>query len=211
MSSSIYELKFTFMDVMQLFGIEEKSQEKLLPDKRIVEGWRLEPNLIVCLDGIFIDTEYTAEVAVPSAERQSYMSHPEGDPRVPLVKFPCTLEDLRKFADFDCEGRIDPFDLAEMVADKIDFIVVDNKETEVRSAEKKSSIPPGASPPENEPLYTDHLLGIAIEVQHKYWESLQKPYPKQEGIINDLLSQHSLSKQQAHAIEIVACPVNRKK
>lgn len=201
MSSSIYELKFTFMDVMQLFCVEGKGKITSLPNNTKRECWRIEP-YVICLDGIFIDTEHTEDVALTPAERQAYMSHPEGDPSVPLVEFPCTLENLRKFANYDREGRIDPFDLAEMVASKM-------VEIDVRSFDKIISKQEPKSFDVKFPLYAVHLMEMAIDVQHKYWKYLENPHPSQQAIVKDLMAKHGISAARARAIEQVACPIER--
>lgn len=59
------------------------------------------------------------------------------------------------------------------------------------------------------PLHPGHLMGKAIEAQHKYWQDPEKR-PKAEGIVRDLRSRHpELSEAKAKAIEAVACPIER--
>lgn len=59
------------------------------------------------------------------------------------------------------------------------------------------------------PLHPGHLMGKAIEAQHKYWQDPEKR-PKAEGIVRELRSQYyELSEARAKAIEAVACPIER--
>lgn len=59
------------------------------------------------------------------------------------------------------------------------------------------------------PLYPGHLMGKAIEAQHKYWQDQDKR-PKADVIIEELKEQNpDLSEAQIKAIEKVACPIDR--
>lgn len=59
------------------------------------------------------------------------------------------------------------------------------------------------------PLYSDCLMGKAIEAQHKYWRNPEER-PKATTIIGELREQYpELSEAKAKAIEAVACPIER--
>lgn len=59
------------------------------------------------------------------------------------------------------------------------------------------------------PLHPGHLMGKAIEAQHKYWQDPKKR-PKAEVIIGELREQYpDLSEAQIKAIEKIACPIER--
>ena len=66
------------------------------------------------------------------------------------------------------------------------------------------------TPSDNAPLHYTLLMKAAIEVQRKYWKNLDSQ-EKQEIIINEIMEKYSFTKEQAKAVERVACPVNRKK
>lgn len=67
-----------------------------------------------------------------------------------------------------------------------------------------------ATPKDSSPLHYTLLMKAAIEVQRDYWEDLE-PQEKQEIIIHEIMKKYSFTKEQAKAVERVACPVNRKK
>ena len=66
------------------------------------------------------------------------------------------------------------------------------------------------TPSDNTPLHYTLLMKAAIEVQRKYWKNLDSQ-EKQEIIISEIMEKYSFTKEQAKAVERVACPVNRKK
>jgi hypothetical protein len=67
-----------------------------------------------------------------------------------------------------------------------------------------------ATPNDTAPLHYTLLMKAAIEVQRDYWTDLETQ-EKQEIIINEIMEKYSFTKEQAKAVERVACPVNRKK
>ena len=67
-----------------------------------------------------------------------------------------------------------------------------------------------ATPKDSSPLHYTLLMKAAIEVQRYYWKELEIQ-EKQEIIINEIMEKYSFTKEQAKAVERVACPVNRKK
>jgi len=58
--------------------------------------------------------------------------------------------------------------------------------------------------------HNTRLMKIAIQVQRDYWKNLDER-PKQEALKADLIAKYALSGVEAHAVELVACPIDRKK
>lgn len=59
-------------------------------------------------------------------------------------------------------------------------------------------------------LHNTRLMEIALKVQREYWKDLDRR-PNQEALWGDLREKYGLSKPQAEAVELVACPIDRKK
>ena len=49
-----------------------------------------------------------------------------------------------------------------------------------------------------------------MTLQKKYWKNLDSQ-EKQEIIVSEIMEKYSYTKEQAKAVERVACPINRKK
>jgi hypothetical protein len=73
--------------------------------------------LSIRYDGVYVELRDPSTLATLSAEEIAVLhEHHEGDLSKPVLSFPCSTSDLKKFVDFyGMTGSIDPFDLLDVI------------------------------------------------------------------------------------------------
>jgi hypothetical protein len=123
-SNPIYEMEVSFADAMELMehavGIAPEAEQRNLRGDGEVDCWKLPPQHLISLDGIFVDLDSINGISLTGKERQVRLACPSGAPREPCLTFPCKLRELEEFVRAEsAHDWINPFAMAEWAQGRI--------------------------------------------------------------------------------------------
>jgi hypothetical protein len=177
------DIEVGYSDFVQLLRIE--SSEDL-------RGLDLRP------DGVYVAPPPLDEILLPN-ERAVLSEHPENDLRKPVLAFPCVLSNPPKPREKDRKlglvefleqqglyGSIDAFDAIEWALGKFDSAAA--------------------------PKHDTNLLNIVRWVIATYWEGKDPAKgPPKELVVEKLKDLHSLTQNEAEAVDLVTRPDSRRR